>query len=482
MTVVLTIFGCISMDEQTSDRRDASAAAEERRNPDAGPNRPNEPGSMNTGTRMFESDVPSCQFEYESMFSTEVNSDKRLAHTSGAEGLGMLHEPTAPFIYSVRGGDRETEINMPGYEDAMPRFERAKAFEHDRCYELPETATYMDEAGAYDLYARIAEETTGVMVDKRIDRRTVLGIRGAYPGTFSWNGNRPNRFNDTLVLLWMDDTSTKRVREFPAGTDTGVHVFGKERSSNLVSNRRYRYVNGWHGVNPYHALRIDEHGYQVRNDTNFNGHFDDDRNGWLPPEGDDYFRTGSGHNIHVASVDGPLGEAAIDEWSAGCQVIPGIENWEAFITNAWTGEGDEVDYFLVDVRDIPGGVWSPCIPDGSHECPYSVTLPFVTTGSTRAGAPLFDVYNCSDANESGPEQVYSFTTDRDGLIAAEVECSGPTDVDIYLLNGNDQNACLARGHTSVRQHVSPGRYWIIIDSYVDGEVLAGDYRLSVRYE
>ena len=45
-------------------------------------------------------------------------------------------------------------------------------------------------------------------------------------------------------------------------------------------------------------------------------------------------------DITMASLDGPLGAATVDEWSAGCQVIPGMANWEQFILNAWSGEGE----------------------------------------------------------------------------------------------------------------------------------------------
>lgn len=195
-------------------------------------------------------------------------------------------EPVAPFTWRARSliqGNRKDigDLTMPGYTDAMPQFERGLDWSGPtRCYELPDGAHLLTEAQAYDLYRRIAELTTGVSLDVTPGRRSVLGLRGAYPGTFAWHGNTPNHFNDTIVLLWRDDQDVPHVREFPVNTDVGAVNFGYHSSSSLRPNRRYRYINGWHGN--YNALHIDEIDYGVRDDTNHNGHWDSDRNGWLP--------------------------------------------------------------------------------------------------------------------------------------------------------------------------------------------------------
>jgi hypothetical protein len=185
----------------------------------------------------------------------------------------------------------------------------------------------------------------------------------------------------------------------------------------------------------------------------------------------------------MGSVDGPLGSAAVDGWSAGCQVIPGMSNWTEFIGNAWTEEGDPVDYFLIDVRDIPPDAWHPCTPDGTHACPYRVDgFPFVHTDDTSASeTSLLDVYNCSSLDESGPEVVYVFTLDASGTLSVSVECEDPVvDIDVHLLDGDDPNACLARDHWSFTYDITPGRYFVIADTYVeDTGALAGPYTLSI---
>jgi hypothetical protein len=382
-------------------------------------------------------------------------------------------------------GSRDA-IVMPDFQDDMPLFERAEDWGvGTRCFELPTGAALLSEEEAWAMYRRVAETTTGGHVDATPGRRTVLGIRGAYPGTFAWNGNEPNRFNDTLVLLWRDEADEARVLEFAGHTDTGAHVF--QMASSLWPDRRYDYRCGWH--NDFNAIEIVETGYRVRDDANSNGHWDSDRNGWLPPSGDkDFDRAGSEHNIHIASVDGPLETAEVDNWSAGCQTIPGMASWTRFIENAWTQLDDPVDYFLVDARDIPSYAWIACTPDGSHQCPYRIGgFPFHATGNT-IGWPVsvFDVYNCSTADESGPEVVWVFTTQTGGTVTATVDDvagdDGP-DVDVHLLMADDPKACLARGNVSAAADVPPGRYFVVVDTYVDGGTpLPGAFTLDVTFD
>ncbi|MBN1947518.1 MAG: hypothetical protein JW797_17740 [Bradymonadales bacterium] len=448
--------------------------------------------------------VTSCGFGYEQMFASQKSSSIQQIEGS-ARGLAVrqepgrlaallrpgsiaMVEPPPPYTFRVPAAAAKSadEITLPGYEDDMPLFERALRWgEESRCFETPEGAVYLSREEAYDLYLRIAEETTGVAADTRPGIRTVVGLRGAYPGTFQWHGNTPDRFNDTLVLLWIDEQDEEQVLEFPAHTDVGAYNFGTNASSSLRPNRRYRYLDDWH--RSYNALRINEWDYRVRDDTNHNGHWDSDRNGWLPPfTAEDYDRTGGGHNIHMASVDGPLGQARVQLWSAGCQVIPGMTNWTQFIVNAWTELSDPVNYFLIDVRDIPDSIWSPCTPDGSPRCPWPVdSLPFSQEGDTStSGNDAFDRYNCSGADESGPEEVYVLTIDQSAWLVGSVDCEDPVvDVDIHLLDGADPNACLARDHWLFRHFVTPGRYFVVVDSFVEsGEVLDGPYTLDLSLE
>ena len=303
----------------------------------------------------------SCHFTYLSQFSSSIPAayDLNLDHRPRFP-KGLRREPPVPYTYiDSDDTDGETAIILPGYTDDMPVFERGQPWtEETRCFELRESAKQLTESDAFALYRRVAEQTTGQTMCTEPGVRTVIGIRGAYPGTFKWNDNAPDRFNDTIVVLWKETDDTVHVREFSGHTDVGAYDFGPDGASFLLPNQRYRYINGYHGSPAYSALIIDAIDYPVMNDTNANGHWDDDRNGrFPPPTGDDYLRTGFGHNIHVGAVNGPLGVARVGNWSAGCQLIPGMANWIVFIRAAWTTTDSPVDYFLVDARDIPSSVW-----------------------------------------------------------------------------------------------------------------------------
>lgn len=402
------------------------------------------------------------------------------------EGAIAHIDPLAPSL-SVRMLKSGQQIVMPEYDDTMPLL--TSEFQGEtRCYELPDKAVVLSESQAYDLYKAMAERTTGHAFDSTPGRRSVVGLRGSSDRVFVWNDNAPNKFNDTLVLLWREDSGKKRVLEFPANTDTGVNDFGYHNSSSLWPNRHYPYRCGWH--KNYNALAIDIVDYQVRDDTNKNGHWDSDRNQWLPSplgvEGDDHDRTGSAHNIHMGAVDAPFDQATVDQWSAGCQVIPGRANWELFIYNAWTELGDEVDYYLLDIRDVDPTVWQPCQPDGSHACPYYVEeIPFTFQGNTGiTGENALSQYNCSAANEGGPELVFVWRTQTGGTVRATLDdvAGDETDVDIHLLMGDDANACIARNDITFDAWVPPGRYVFVADTFVSGgEPQIGPFQLILDW-
>ena len=435
-----------------------------------------------------------CGFKYSFApwppFEDYYDTPKSTPRREGTGSVDYIAHAEAPpeSTYIVKAPGTRGEIVMPAYQDNMPLFERGEFWgpAETRCYEFPTGPVDLTEAEAHYLYKRIAQWTTGATVNDEPGTRWVVGLRGTSPGMFEWNGNMANRFNDTLVLAWRDEDNTPHVLEFPGHTDTGAHDFGYHASSSLWPNRRYPYACGWH--KSYNALRIQIDGYKVRDDSNKNGHWDSDRNGWLSGlfEDEDHFRAGGAHNIHVASVDSPLSTASVDEHSAGCQTIPGMANWTRFITTVWTYEGAPVDYFLVDARDIDPNVWAPCQPDGSHSCPYRIAaLPFAAAGNTT-GWPVseFDLYNCSFTDQSGPEVVYLLTPQETTLLQATLDDdpddSGP-DVDVHLLMSDDPLDCLTRGNVSLEEEVPPGRYFIVVDTYVEnGLEMSGTYQLTVE--
>lgn len=458
-----------------------------------------EPEDPNTALDVSEDGFPDgwqqvehCELPYDA-----DDFEITFADSAQRRGAGMTHEPLpngtwrwSDFWFQSHGVDRDmvlADLVMPNYNDDWSVFQRATAWESEsRCYELPPGHFLLTQSAAYDLWVRMVRETLWLEVDQTPGIRTVIGLRGAVPGSLIWHGNPKNRFNDAIVLLWRDENNQPHVREFPMTADPGTYGFPENESSALYPNRHYPYINGWH--RGYNALSIVPYGYRVRDDTNKNGHWDDDRNGWLDGGAEDRFRGGSGHNIHMAAPSRGIQSQRIHNWSAGCQVIPGVQNWMEFIGHAWTGPGDQVDYFLLDARDVADSVWTPCNQErGTHRCPHPIReLPVALEGDTSAAlADEFDLYNCSSANESGPEYVYVLNLREEGTLRVSVETDDvDADPDIHLLSGDDQNACLVRAHESFQYESSPGRYLLIVDSWVNGEgvTLDGAYRLNVALE
>jgi hypothetical protein len=441
-------------------------------------------------------DVPgSCSFSYENDFPSPRPGSLKSNNLPIANlriGDGAIDHAPAPsgyFLLSQSDSHQKKvsvdQLIMPDYSDNMPLFSRAIDWGGvPRCYETPEGAELLFEAEAYDLYIEMVETTLGVVVNKTPEFRTVIGLRGAYPGSFNWNYNSPDYFNDTMVLIWVETGGVKRVKEFPVNTDTGDNTYTS--TSSLLPNRIYKYQNGTH--RGYNALAMFEYNYgreyHTADDANANGHWDNSRNGWLDTSsGKDFVRVGSAHNIHMGSVNAPLGSAHVAGWSAGCQVHPGMANWTEFITNAWTSSGDIVDYFVVDSRDIDIAVWGlSCTPDGSHDCPWVIdSLPYSHNGNTDLnGTSQFDTYGCSTSNESGPEVVYVFKSNQVGTLHVSVDCNDPVDIDIHLLSMDDPDSCLVRDHMDFSWDIVPGRYLIIADTYVSGTTeLSGAFTLNV---
>lgn len=445
----------------------------------------------------------SCNFTYDSDFPTPVNG--ALKSLTGPYGfidpagfidpdtdLGPIThgEPAPAGLWYMTppptDGMVPPPITMPAYSDNMPLFSRGQAWSGTRCYETPGGVRELSESEAFDFYRQIVERSLGVTMNTAANFRNVVGIRGAYPGRLIWHRNSPDFFNDTIVLMWIDGSGVKHVREFPINTDTGDNTYTS--TSSLLPNRLYRYTNGWH--RDYNALAMNEAGYSweynTADDANANGHWDNARNGWLNSGSTlDYVRVGSAHNIHMGSVSAPLGTARVAGWSAGCQVIPGMANWTAFINNAWTSSGSRVDYWLLDARDLDRSLWGQtCTPDGTHECPFRIaSLPYTHAHTTVGAQSRFGEYNCSTANESGPEVVYEVKIPTHGTLNVSVECASPVDIDIHLIVMDDPRACLTRHNASFSRSVAPGRYLIVADSYVSGgSALSGAYTLRVSFQ
>ena len=224
-----------------------------------------------------------------------------IAHLSTTDDALIINEDERGLNSPPLARNAKLEgVVLPTHVNDLPLSDRAQAWTEARCYELgPFDSTRSDsqqggvllsEGDAYEVYVRLVQSTLWRSIDQSPNKRTIIGIRGAYPGSLRWHHNAPNQYNDSLILVWRDDLGDPHVREYPVNTDTGVYDFGVDNSSSLRANRFYPYINGWH--RDYNAIQIALPAYPVRDDTNNNGHWDSDRNGWLdgPEPGEDYDR------------------------------------------------------------------------------------------------------------------------------------------------------------------------------------------------
>jgi spore germination protein YaaH len=129
---------------------------------------------------------------------------------------------------------------------------------------------------------------------------------------------------------------------------------------------------------------------------------------------------------------------------------------------------------------------APPVPaDGHRERPIAITTwPFHDERNTADGpSHYFNYYGCDpETPEFGREWVYSIDVCQTGTLLARVPNFADQDPDLHLLSAPDQDACLARAHTELEAALTPGRYLLVVDTYVDMPVeLEGPYELDVDF-
>jgi spore germination protein YaaH len=199
-----------------------------------------------------------------------------------------------------------------------------------------------------------------------------------------------------------------------------------------------------------------------------------------------------------------------------------IRRWHEGISTPWTAwnaagawhqvyyddeESLAVKYRLAREQDLGGiGIWAlnydapytelwdlieatfagePLPPRGHRHNPIPIdVLPFHDARSTADGpSHYFNYYDCApDVPEYGREWVYRFDACTPGTVAATVTAPAGVDPDLHLLSAPFQDACLARAHTDLSASVEPGRFLLVVDTYVDDAVeLEGAYELEVDF-
>ncbi|MFO0598268.1 MAG: SGNH/GDSL hydrolase family protein [Myxococcaceae bacterium] len=114
------------------------------------------------------------------------------------------------------------------------------------------------------------------------------------------------------------------------------------------------------------------------------------------------------------------------------------------------------------------------------------SLPFVDARDTRVDgeANLASYPGCSTTNESGPEVLYRLELTQSINLRAFVVSLGTADIDLHLLSAPDSGqACLARNDKVITRALTPGTYWLSLDTYqASTGVLPGEYLLVVMAE
>jgi hypothetical protein len=109
-------------------------------------------------------------------------------------------------------------------------------------------------------------------------------------------------------------------------------------------------------------------------------------------------------------------------------------------------------------------------------------FPYTDQGWTAgAASDAFDVYSCSDADESGPEVLYRVDLPAAGTLTAVVSDADGVDIDVQVLTAADADACIGRDDTEVSVHVDAGIVWLSLDTYVGSHEESGPYLLTVDF-
>jgi MYXO-CTERM domain-containing protein len=125
------------------------------------------------------------------------------------------------------------------------------------------------------------------------------------------------------------------------------------------------------------------------------------------------------------------------------------------------------------------------LPEGHRDAPLPIdAFPFHDERDTTDGpSHYFNHYACdAEVPEYGREWVYRVDVCQPGTLLASVPEYPDRDPDLHLLSAPDQDACLARAHTDLETAVEPGRYLLVVDTFVDLPIeMEGAYELDVDF-
>jgi len=111
---------------------------------------------------------------------------------------------------------------------------------------------------------------------------------------------------------------------------------------------------------------------------------------------------------------------------------------------------------------------------------------FEYNGDTTGKPHTANLYNCTTWKEYGPEYVYRFnSTAIQGRLSASLTNLNGKDLDVFILNSCDSNACVAYGNTTAILNNAPtGNYYFVVDGFgTDFEFSHfGPYTITIESE
>ena len=189
-------------------------------------------------------------------------------------------------------------------------------------------------------------------------------------------------------------------------------------------------------------------------------------------------------DVHLLSDRDPASCLIRDNVALSWPVTPGTY-W--IVTDTWVNaEGQALaGPYILDVSFVSdtadeapyGSLGNPIIVDG---------FPFSDSRDTASEvSDFFDSYSCAiDTDESGPEIIYALNPQFPGLLSVSVSDDSGVDVDVHLLSALNPNACVARNDVGFSEHLEPGLWYVVVDSWVDEDGVAwpGPYTLDISFE
>ena len=194
--------------------------------------------------------------------------------------------------------------------------------------------------------------------------------------------------------------------------------------------------------------------------------------------------TGVDIDVHLLSSASAASCIDRDDITVTAQLAAG-EYWLSL--DSWTDSGGIIyaGPYTLDVTFLPDAVQPPPDITGTLQKPFIVdSFPFQHHGDTSASVAVFSSYSCDPSKgEAGPEVVYWMNLGAQGTITATVADAEGVDIDLHLLSDPASSACVVRGDIGIQATVNPGIYWLIADSWSDGQggVFPGQYDLTIGY-